>query len=207
MAIKKTTTAAPAVEEIESKKAPVKKVSEQKQKRVTALDLTSDLRNLEELAASGQLSAEDIADTVEGIVGTLTDKMDNLMELVSVFEGYEAVLKEREVQAQKRRKMWENQTKAVKQHIKLILESSGKTSLRSPFYTYTLAKGRQLISVPDASKLPDEFYDIQTSYAAKMDAIKEALKKLENGEAVEGIEGTEIPGVVITTSADSLRIS
>lgn len=191
----------------ENKKAPAKPVSAAKAARVTALDLTADLRKLEELAASGQMSAEDIADTVEGITGTLTDKLDNLMELVSVFEGYQAVLKERKEQAQKREKMWSNQIAAVKQHIKLIVESSGKSSLRSPFFTYTIASGRQLVSVPDASLLPDNLYDLQTNYMPRMDEIKEILKKLKSGEAVEGFEDGNIPGVVVSVSETSLRIS
>lgn len=199
--------ATPVTAEAENKKVPVKKASPAKAARVTALDLTADLRKLEELAASGQMSAEDIADTVEGITGTLTDKMDSLMELVAVFEGYQAVLKERKEQAQKREKMWANQVNAIKQHIKLIVESSGKSSLRSPFFTYTIASGRQLVSVPDASLLPDSLYDLQTVYQPRMDEIKEILKKLENGEEVEGIKGDTIPGVVISTSATSLRIS
>lgn len=194
---KKVTAEAAAPEVMEAK--PVKKE--------TALDLTAQMRKLESLVESGELTQDDIADTLEGIEGMVTDKLDFLVELMALFASNEQRLKDQEAKIAKRRKMWTNQQSVIKDKMKTIVESSGKNMLRSAMNTYTLASGRTTYRVPDPKALPDNFYDVIPTYTARMDDIKAAMEALANGVKVEGIDGDTIPGVETVIGATSLRIS
>jgi len=176
-------------------------------KKETALDLTAQMRKLESLVESGELTQDDIADTLEGIEGMVTDKLDFLVELMALFASNEERLKAQEAKIAKRRKMWTNQQSAIKDRMKTIVESSGKNMLKSAMNTFTLASGRTTFRVPDPKALPDNFYDVIPTYTARMDDIKAAMEALSKGVKVEGIEGDTIPGVEVVVGATSLRIS
>lgn len=176
-------------------------------KKETAFDLTAQMRKLESLVESGELTQDDIADTLEGIEGMVTDKLDFLVELMALFASNEERLKAQEAKIAKRRKMWTNQQSAIKDRMKTIVESSGKNMLKSAMNTFTLASGRTTFRVPDPKALPDNFYDVIPTYTARMDDIKAAMEALSKGVKVEGIEGDTIPGVEVVVGATSLRIS
>lgn len=160
------------------------------------LEVAHDLKKLEELAESGEMTPDQIADTVEGIEGTISDKLEAIWYVMQSMAANAALMKERADEASKRAKYWDNQQDALKQYAKMIVETSGRNSIKTPLKTFSLSKIGGKISVPDAKALPEEFYDVVPSYVAKMDEIKKAID-----------EGQTIEGVSVSPEGKTLRIS
>lgn len=163
---------------------------------MSTLELSVKLRELEEKAASGELTPEFIEDTVEGMEGSISDKLDSLAFLMDKFDSNAALMKKQADQANKRVSHWKSQKDQVRNYAKMIVEASGRQTIKSALHTFSIAKGRQTIRVPDPKRLPDEYYDIVPQYLPRMDEIKAAIK-----------DGEEIEGVEISNAADALRIS
>lgn len=62
--------------------------------KTTAITLATNYEKLQQLVETGEFTAEDIADTLEGIEGELGDKLDAIMHHVRNIEGQAKTLDE-----------------------------------------------------------------------------------------------------------------
>ncbi|TIM24850.1 MAG: siphovirus Gp157 family protein [Mesorhizobium sp.] len=160
------------------------------------LEVAHDLKKLEELAESGEMTPDQIADTVEGIEGTISDKLEAIWYVMQSMSANAALMKQRADEATKRAKFWGNQEAALKSYAKMIVETSGRNSIKTPLKTFALSKVGGKISVTDDKALPEEFYDLVPARVPKMDEIKKAID-----------EGKTIEGVSVSPEGKTLRIS
>lgn len=160
------------------------------------LEVANDLKKLEELASSGEMTPEDIADTVEGIEGTISDKLEAIWYVMQQMQANGALMKERAKEATKRATFWANQETQLKNYAKMIVETSGRNSIKTPLKTFSLSSVGGKITVPDPKLLPEDYLDVVPSYVARMDDIKKAID-----------DGKTIEGVVVSAAGKTLRIS
>lgn len=164
--------------------------------KVNALATAANINKLEQLAQSGDLSYEDIRDTLEGEEMIVTEKLDNIMSLYEQFENNEDALKKKIGELQARATMWKNQREQLRRYAFEIIQASGRKQIKTIEHTFTIKKTPDKVIVDVSPQfLPDEFYDIETVYKAKMDLIKATIK-----------DGKTIEGVHVETGDETLQI-
>lgn len=151
--------------------------------KVKAIAIAADYDKLQQLVESGEFSAEDVADTLEGLEGELGDKLDAIMVHVRNIEGQAETLSKESKRLAERENQFDNQIKNLKQYALTCLLTSGKDSLKTLRNTFTARKGTVSVVIDDESLLPDELIDVQTVTAPDKKAIK---ARIDKGEIIDG---------------------
>lgn len=148
-----------------------------------------ELQNLEDM------KPEDIADTLEGIEGEISEKAQSI---VAVREGIKAdidAINAQIARLEERKKIVENRQAEMENYLKTNMQRTGISNIKCPYFSITLAKGREKVLIENEDILPDE-YVIATTHE-KPDRVK-ILKDLKAGKVVTGAR--------LVRSDDSLRI-
>lgn len=138
---------------------------------------------------------EFIADTLEGMTGELSDKIEQLLAICKNKSSYGEALKEESRKLSERAKAEESRVSAIKDYIANSLQTAGLKSLRAGIQQVSLRAAAKSVEVTDASAVPSEYVDYET-------VIKP--HKLEIRKLLES--GIEIPGVLLKTGKPSLMI-
>ena len=144
-----------------------------------ALDVLTDPEN--------NLPAEVIADTLEGLQGSLEDKAVNVAKFFKNLEATAVAIKEAEQRMSQRRKAIENRVTSMKDYLKQNMESCGITRIESPWFALSIAKNPAAVEITDEDTIPDDFVEIVTTRKIDKTAIKKAVES-----------GAEVPGAVLT---------
>lgn len=145
-------------------------------------DLTGDYARLSE---SSDFNAEEIADTLEAIEGSIEDKVENILKAIKNEEAYAEALKEEAKSFSERAKTASNKAQAMKEYIVSALSAASITKLRAGTQQVTIRKPVDSVKIVDLDKLPVELVDYETVITPHTLDIK---KKLQAGEKIEGAE-------------------
>lgn len=137
-----------------------------------------------ELENSG-LEPEFIADTLEGLKGTLEDKVENVLKLIKNEQAYSESLKQEAKSFSERARAVDNKIESMKQYLVSSIETAGLKSVRAGTMAVTLREPSKSVEVTDVSKIPTQYVDFETITKPDKLAIK---KLLEAGQAVPGCE-------------------
>ena len=124
-----------------------------------------------------------IADTLEGIEGELSDKIEQLLALCKNESGYSERLMDEAKKLQERSAAINNKVDRIKLYIASSLEKAGKKSIRAGLHQVTLRKPSQCVEIIDPSLLPTEYVEFDTVIKPDKLAIKH---QLEAGKEVTG---------------------
>lgn len=144
-----------------------------------ALDTLTDPEN--------DLPAEVIADTLEGLQGTLEDKAVNVAKFFKNLEATAEAIKQAEQRMSHRRKAIESRVAALKDYLKLNMEACGITKIESPWFNLAIQKNPAAVEITDENTIPDAFVEILTTRKIDKAGIKQAIEA-----------GTDVPGAVLT---------
>lgn len=143
----------------------------------------------------GAFTAEEMADTLEGAVGTFEEKAQSVLayaeNLKSDIDQIDQAIK----RLQGRKKAINNQHEAMRDYLKHNMQRTGITNIKCPLFNITLAKGRDVVIIDDASLIPSEFVKVEVVETPDKKALLSALK-----------DGDDIPGCHLEKTAESLRI-
>jgi len=129
------------------------------------------------------LDPELIIDTVEGIEGEFSDKVESLLAIIKNKTSDAKALKAESDNLSARAKAVNNQIEGIKQYIAHSLKTMDKKKITAGLHTVTIRKPVPVLKIADASKLPIELVDIDTVFKPKTADIKNLLK---SGEKIEG---------------------
>lgn len=156
-------------------------------------ELTTDLQEIQEMAKDPEISADMLADTIEGLEGMFNEKAISIAHVIGNNNAdIDAIDKEIE-RLQGRKKILNNSINHLKSYLFFGMQAANIRKITDPQYTLSIAKGREVVSVDDESKIPDEFFRVTRS--VNKSAINEAIKS-----------GAEVPGTSKTMSSETLRI-
>lgn len=158
------------------------------------LDAAKRIAEMQAKIESGEMSAEDLADTIEGAELELTDKIDAMCALISDFKSNAEQCKEKAQSLQQRQKMWENKARDLRQYLMMCIQASGRSSVKTVFNTVTVKKGRDKIVI-NVDDLPDEFKNPQVVVTADREKVERSVA-----------DGVIPEGVVIEPGLPSLSI-
>lgn len=157
--------------------------------------LTGDFIGLQELVETGQLSSEDIADTMQGIQVSIEEKAKAIGVFSINLDSDIACLDFEIERLQGRKKTLVSKKENLIEYLKSNMEASGIKSIKCPFFNITHVAGSEIVTIVDEKLIPDDFVNVKTSVSPDKNAIKKAL---QNGE--------DVPGCRLDTGKSSIRI-
>ncbi|QDM97725.1 siphovirus Gp157 family protein [Escherichia coli] len=140
------------------------------------------------------LEPEMIADTIEGMEGEFTDKIEQLLSVIKNESGYAERLKEEAKSLNERATVIQIRLTAL-WRIASSLEMVGKKKIRAGIHQVTIRKPSEIVEIIDSSALPPEYVEFETTIKADKLAIKHQLKA-----------GINIPGAQLKVGKPSLLI-
>lgn len=159
------------------------------------IDLANDIRKLLEMVENGEMSLEDLADTIDGIEGMMEDKFDATMSVLRETEVKQEACKKEAERYLERSKHWGRTCQSIRGHLLNCLKASGKKTFKTTFNTFSVKTGSISLVIDDIHLLPDEFVESRTEVIH--DVQKDKIKKIlsEALKATEGLKqkGEEIP--------------
>ncbi len=158
-------------------------------------DQTGKMLELQKLVDDGEMSQDDIQDTLDGMQLEFNDKASSIVSLAESLQGDVSALDVEIKRLQARKKAITNNQDRLKEYLRHNMELSGITKIKSPLFSITLGKATVTADVVDVDFLPDEFVNTEVVIKADKKAILKALK-----------DGQEIPGAVLSTGKSRLLI-
>lgn len=163
---------------------------------MTALhQITDKHRELLSLAEESEDMAQAVADTMESIEGEFEDKALSLMAVVGNMDADVLAIDNEILRLTARKKAIQSRQESMKEYLRMNMEASGINKITCPLFTITLAKGRDIVQIDNADKIPADYLNIKTSMTPMKPEILRALKA-----------GEKIEGASLTKSKNSIRI-
>ena len=141
-------------------------------------ELTGQLLALQEMMADPNIDSQILVDTMESLDGDLETKLEGYGKIIRNFESSIAKIDEEIDRLKARKKTYENKVKFLKGNVKNSMEVLERSSVRTPFFLFTVKRGTESAVIDNEKKVPKEF---RIKIPDKIDkaAIKKHLK--ENG--------------------------
>lgn len=157
-------------------------------------DLTESYKNIADLLDDPTMDTEIISTALATISQDITLKAGNIAGLMKDMESDIAAVKAEEKRLAERRRLAENKITWLKGYIQEAMEATGQDKIKTPLWTFTLAKNPPSVIVNDMGQLPKKYVVETISQVPDKKAIKEAITA---GEDVSG---------AMLTAGRSLRI-
>lgn len=158
---------------------------------VLANEYQSAANNLADL----DLPAEVVADTLEGLAGTVEEKSVNVAMFIRNLESSAEQMKAAEAEMAKRRKAVENRAASVRRYLFDNMVRCGITKIESPYFNLAIRDNPESVVIDNADDLPKEYMTQPPSPPPAPDkkAIKDAIKSgftvpgahIERGQRLE----------------------
>ncbi len=152
---------------------------------ITLYELSQDYRQALDVLTDPEndLPAEVIADTLEGLQGSLEDKAVNLAKFFRNLEAMAGAIKEAEDRMARRRRAIEGRVKWLKDYLRTNMDACGIQKIESAWFVLAIQKNPSAVDVFDESAVPAEFKEEVVTVRLDKAGIKRAL---EAGQTVPG---------------------
>jgi len=157
--------------------------------------LAAEYNEAAERLADLDLDEQTIADTLEGLAGTLEVKATNVAMFAKNLEVTAAAIKEAEGNMAKRRKAIEARSERLLAYLKQNMEATGITKIESPYLRIAIRNNPAAVHIDAESQIPAEFFKSKyADLASVVEAIREAFAAngLSYTQAIEPSEKDEV---------------
>lgn len=145
------------------------------------------MRELDDLAEQGIVTADVVADTLEGMAGEWSDKALNVAKYIATIDAEAAALKEVEQRKAAQRKSLENRADGLRRYLLVECQRTGLTP-KDAEITISLRKSSAVV-IDSETDLPDDYKrEIPASFQPDKTLIKNAIN-----------DGFAVPGAHIET--------
>jgi len=158
-------------------------------------ELSQQMLGLSRLIDEGEMDAETLQDTLDGLEGDLQAKAEGLLSYVANIGSDVAAVDVEIKRLQARKKVMTNRQQSLREYLRFNMSVSGIDKISCPLFSVTLTKPRAVAIVDDEDAIPVKFKrEIPASY--KLDKA-DLLRALKQGK-VEGAHlGESMPGLLI----------
>jgi len=143
----------------------------------------------------GQFTEDEMADTLEGAVGTFEEKAASVHAYTKGLDGDIESIEAEVKRLNSMKSALKNKKEQMRNYLKHNMQKTGINNIKCPLFSITLAKGRQELLITDESLIPDEYVDVEVIQKPDKKKLLSDLK-----------DGLDIPGCEIQVSDQSLRI-
>lgn len=145
-------------------------------------DLTDDYNGLLNLVEKGEFTAEEIADTLEGVNAAIDDKIQSVVMAMHNIKAEADMCKAEADRLLSRKKSCDNQVLGMKAYLRHEMTKAGRTKSKGLF-SVSIGKPSEKLVITNDEAIEARF--LSTKIIINNADIKEAIK---NGETVEGAE-------------------
>lgn len=163
---------------------------------MTALyEIANNHQELLKMVEDGELTADQVADTMEMIEGEFADKAQSLVMIKENMAGDVLAIDELIKKLQDRKKVIENRQNSMIEYLRTNMEEAGITKIECPYFTITLKKGRDMVQVDNEALVSSKYKETKITTSL---VKKDILADLKAGEKVEGCSLTKSkPSILI----------
>jgi hypothetical protein len=142
-------------------------------------------RDAEQTLADTDLPENVIADTLEGLSGTLQIKSTNVAMVMRNMEATVEAIDKAIADMTHRKKVIQNRADNLRAYLKQCMETAGITKIECPHFVLAIKKNPPKVVIDDAESVPADFMRIPELPAPEIDkkSIADALKS-----------GIDVPG-------------
>jgi len=158
-------------------------------------EITNEVKQLEKLVDDGELTAEQIKDTLECSESDFQDKALNIVNLANSWDNDTTTIDNEIKRLQDRKKSIKANSTKLREYLRYNMIESGVTKISCPLFTIQLRKGVKKAVITDADSIPDEYANVKVDIKPDSRKILKALK-----------EGIEVKGAMLEQGADTLLI-
>ena len=159
-------------------------------------ELSEQMKGLQKLVDSGDMSADDLADTIDGLTGDLMAKGGDVLLFMANLAGDIAAFDSEIKRMAARKKTMQRNHDWLKNYLRKNMIECGITKIDSPVFTATLRKPSKMVEITSEKELPVEYQEmIPASWQIKKAKILKDLKA-----------GIEIPGAKLADSKQGITI-
>ena len=138
--------------------------------------LEAQFDQLQELVDSGDLDPQTLADTLEGLEGTLEEKRLAVGAYIGNLLAEAAMVKEAERRMAERRKTAETRAQWLKDYLLQSMEKHGITEITCPEWRLRIRENPPAVEIDDGANTPIEYCEtIPEQYRPDKRAIKNAI--------------------------------
>lgn len=148
-------------------------------------ELRDEYQSLLNMVEEGELTAEQIADTMDAIGHEFDDKARNCLMMVKHLEGQQAIAMAEAERLESLSNSYETQADKLKEYIRGNMEALGRDKMDLGIFKVTLKKPTTTLGLVDESKIPASYYKIIPE-SKKLD--KRALLADLKQSPIEGVE-------------------
>lgn len=147
-------------------------------------ELAAEYRAISDKLHEADLDEQTIADTLEGMAGSLEDKAINIAKYAKNLEASAKARRDAADEMLSRAKAEESKAASLKRYLQNSLEQAGKLKVDCPQFVISIKKTPASVQIDDESLIPDDYMrEIPASYAPDKRLMKSAMD-----------EGFVIPG-------------
>lgn len=149
----------------------------------TLFNLTDNYKQVYDLIVE-QGDEQLLNDTLESINDALEDKADGYVSVVKSLESDNKAIDEEIKRLQQRKTTNKNGIGRLKESLKVSMEATGKTKLKTVLNSYNIQNNPPSLNVIEEKHIPSDFW---LSQAPKLDK-KALLKHIKENDDVDGVE-------------------
>ena len=141
-------------------------------------ELTGQYIGLSRLIDDGEMDAEALQDTLDGLEGELEQKAEGLLSYVANIGSDVAAVDAEIKRLQARKKTMTNQQQWLREYLKTNMAAAGIKKITCPLFSVTLGKAKPMVVIDDESLVPKKYKKTipATTQIVKADLLK-AVKK------------------------------
>ena len=158
-------------------------------------ELSQQLIGLSHLMESGEMDAETLQDTLDGLEGELEQKAEGLLSYVANIGSDVAAVDAEIKRLQARKATKVNQQESLREYLRTNMAVAGIKKITCPLFSVTLSKGKPMVVVDNERLVPKKY---KKTIPASTQIIKADLLK--------GVKKGSVPGAHLGESKQSLLI-
>jgi hypothetical protein len=146
---------------------------------------------LEELADSGEIAPEQIADTLNALEGDINEKAVNVAMFSKNLEATAETVREAAKAMLARADRIDKRAESIRAYLLFNMQAAGISKVESPWFTLAVRKNPPAVVIDDESLIPSDYYVSPAPPVPKLDkaAVKRAIQA-----------GTDVPGAHLFAS-------
>ena len=157
-------------------------------------EITAEHSQLQQLVEREEFTLDDLKDTFEAIEGEFTAKAQSLVYVVNNLTADTSLIDAEIKRLQARKQVLVNKEKSLRDYLKFNMQTAHMTKISCPFFTITLAKGRDVVQIDDESALPEDYREIVE------------VVKIDKAHLLRDLKAGPVSGASLVKSDESLRI-
>lgn len=158
-------------------------------------ELSKQMQGLQSLIDEGEMDAETLQDTLDGLTTDLQVKGEGVMQYLANIDGDIAAYKAEIQRLSARKKTMENHHAWLKEYLRTNMIESGITKIECPVFTATIRKAGKMVNITNEKDLPTKY---QTLVPASWTINKvQILNDLKDGIDIPGAELTDAKQAIV----------